>query len=52
MNFPSWRSLKSLERGRGERVDLGRASGLSVVSECLNLSVFFSWPFKVRAGQP
>ncbi len=47
MNSPSWRPLNSLERGRGERVDFDRASGLTVISACLSLPVCFSWPFRV-----
>jgi hypothetical protein len=45
MNFPSWRPLNSLERGRGERVDFDRVSGLTVVSECLSLPFAFRGPF-------
>lgn len=51
MSFPSWRPQDFLERGRGERVDFDRASGLTVVSECLSLLVFFSWPFEFRVDQ-
>ena len=50
MSSLSWMPLNSLERGRVERVDFDRASGLIVVSECLSLPVFFSWPFKDRVG--
>ena len=52
MSSPSWMPLNSPERERVERVDFDRASGLTVVSECLSLPVFFSWPFKDRVGHP